>query len=124
MDSVQDIRNNVLFFGNCKDVQRLYHAMDVLVMPSRYEGLPVVGVEAQANNLPCVLSDRMTKETKYTDNVEFISIDEPSFEWAKRIIQWKGKQRRVTNRSKEYNIMYQADKLMLYYENIIHKAKD
>ena len=71
----QRIQDNILFLGNRDDVYRLYQAMDVFVLPSRYEGLPVVGVEAQAAGLPCVLSDKMTKETKITEVTDFINIE-------------------------------------------------
>ena len=81
----QRIQDNILFLGNRDDVYRLYQAMDVFVLPSRYEGLPVVGVEAQAAGLPCVLSNKMTKETKMTENVEFLSLDSGHWEWEKKI---------------------------------------
>ncbi len=84
-DKLKGIREHILFLGNRNDVHRLYNAMDIFVLPSRYEGLPVVGVEAQANGLPCLLSDKMTKETKMTENAEFLSIGDGAEEWAKRI---------------------------------------
>ena len=45
------LEDSVKFLGLCKDVQALYNAMDVFVLPSWYEGLSIVSVEAQANGL-------------------------------------------------------------------------
>ncbi len=52
----------VRFLGVRNDVNKLYSAMDVFCLPSCYEGLPVVLIEAQANGLPCVASDVVTAE--------------------------------------------------------------
>ena len=59
-----NLDTNVMFLGQRNDVDELYQAFDVLLLPSLYEGLPVVGVEAQASGLLCLLSDNMTRETK------------------------------------------------------------
>ena len=48
------IENSVMFLGFRNDVSRLYQAFDLFLMPSLYEGLPFVGIEAQASGLPCV----------------------------------------------------------------------
>ena len=45
IEASRNIQDNILFLGNRDDVYRLYQAMDVFVLPSRYEGLPVVGIE-------------------------------------------------------------------------------
>ena len=50
-------------------------AMDAFILPSMYEGLPVVCVEAQAAGLSCVVSKEVTREIKITKNVKFIGID-------------------------------------------------
>ncbi|MEE8885780.1 MAG: glycosyltransferase [Eubacteriales bacterium] len=78
--------DRVIFYGTSPHVERLMQAMDVLILPSRFEGLPVVGVEAQAAGLPCIFSDRITRETKLTDNAEFIGIGpEDAGKWAEEI---------------------------------------
>lgn len=89
----QHIQDNILFLGNRNDVYRLYQAMDVFVLPSRYEGLPVVGVEAQAAGLPCVLSDKITEETKMKENVIFLNIDDGAKVWSKLVLD-EGKMER------------------------------
>lgn len=67
------ISDRVLFLGLRNDVPSLLNAFDVLVMPSRFEGLPVTMVEAQMNSLPCVVSGEITREAKFTETVNYIT---------------------------------------------------
>lgn len=76
----------VRFLGVRSDVNKLYQAMDVFVLPSIFEGLPVVGIEAQAAGLPCVFSDTVTREAKITDLVTFESLNSSAKEWAECIL--------------------------------------
>ena len=64
------LERSVRLFGSRNDVVDLYQAMDVLFMPSTFEGLPVTGIEAQAMGLPMVVSDTVTNEMCYTDLVD------------------------------------------------------
>ena len=70
------IEEAIIFAGVHKDVEKYYQAMDVFVLPSVFEGLPVTGIEAQYSGLPCVLSDKITKEVKITDLVHFVGISD------------------------------------------------
>ena len=111
----ESLYESVLFLGNRKDVAFLYQAMDVFVLPSRYEGLPVVGVEAQAAGLPCVLSDAMTKETKMTDNTVMLNLTDSTEKWAKTITE-TNKLPRSSNISIDgFDIRKQAGRLEKYY---------
>ena len=58
------LNNQVVFLGNRSDVAELYQAMDVFVLPSHFEGIPVVGVEAQFADLPCVFSDKVPQRSR------------------------------------------------------------
>lgn len=78
----------VFFLGNRSDVNELYQAMDLFLMPSFFEGVPVVGVEAQFSNLPCVFSDKVPNEVKISERTEFISLNETSTYWADNIFKW------------------------------------
>ena len=68
------LENKVIFLGMRKDVECLLQAIDVFVLPSRFEGLPIGAIEAQAAGLKCLCSDRITKEVKITDNLQLIPL--------------------------------------------------
>ena len=80
------IADKVILLGVRSDVHRFLQAMDCFVFPSWYEGLPVTLVEAQAAGLPCLVSDRVTKEIAITNLVKFKSIDILADEWANDIL--------------------------------------
>lgn len=87
----------VIFTGVRSDVVRLMQAMDVFVMPSWFEGLPVSLVEAQAAGLPIVASATISHDSDLTGTILFKSIDNPVTEWAKNIVEWKAKWGRPNN---------------------------
>lgn len=66
--------NFIKLFGNRTDVSDLYQAMDLFFLPSHFEGLPVTGLEAQAAGLPCLVSDTVSNEFVYTNQVFFFSL--------------------------------------------------
>lgn len=80
------IEDRVLFLGARDDIPRLLSAMDLFAMPSRYEGLPVVGVEAQAAGLPCLFSTRITPEVGLTADVRFLPLRAPEA-WAQAALE-------------------------------------
>ena len=57
-----NLTDSVLFLGQREDTNKLYSVMDVFCLPSLYEGLPVVGVEAQASELLCLFSNNITPD--------------------------------------------------------------
>ena len=76
------IYDSVSFLGVQKDTSIWYQAMDVFLMPSLFEGLPVVGIEAQASGLPCVFSDTITDEILLSDRAVRLSLEQPHEAWA------------------------------------------
>jgi len=78
------LSDKVLFLGKWPDVTRLYQAMDLFVLPSLYEGLAVVLLEAQASGLRCLVSETTSTEATVTANIKFLSLDKRL--WINRII--------------------------------------
>ncbi len=83
------IESKVMFLGTTNRVQDYLQAMDLFVLPSRFEGLPVVGIEAQASGTKCIFSKNITSEVKVTDNVEFIGLNENIERWKEEILKYK-----------------------------------
>lgn len=80
------IEEHVLFVGNQGHPENYYQAFDFFLLPSHYEGLPGVLVEAQAAGLKCIVSDKVTTEAKVTDLVTYMSIEQPAEIWAREIL--------------------------------------
>ncbi len=83
----------VKFLGVKHDTYKLYQAMDCFLLPSRFEGLPLVGIEAQAAGLPCFFSEEITKEAAITDLVNYISLQASVSDWALAIVKSIGQKR-------------------------------
>lgn len=76
------LADSVVFYGMSNDIASLMMAMDAFVLPSHFEGLPIVGVEAQAAGLPVFFSDCITETAALTANVAFLPITQESMdEW-------------------------------------------
>ena len=120
------LNDSVRFLGQRNDVNELYQTFDVFCLPSLYEGLPVVGVEAQATGLLCIFSDDMTKETKVLDTTEFLSLNNTPKDWTDSILDDVKKYKRIDTSkemtSKNFNIKEEAKKLEKYYLNLYNNG--
>lgn len=106
----------VRFLGNRSDVNELYQAMDVFVMPSHFEGIPVVGVEAQFAGLPCVFSDKVPVEVKFTNRCQFIGLKTSPQDWAEQILSLAAAERDAADiLSPHYSIQAAHAMLENYY---------
>lgn len=65
----------VKFFGNVSNMNVMFNAIDLFLLPSRFEGAPVSAVEAQANGLPCYLSEVISQDSAALNSTVFLAID-------------------------------------------------
>lgn len=80
-----NMENNVLLLGNKFDTEKYYSASDCFLLPSKYEGLGIVLVEAQASGLKSFVSTKVTKEVKCTDLLEYLPLDQGINPWVEKI---------------------------------------
>lgn len=121
------LQDKILILSNRDDVNELYQAMDVFVMPSLFEGLPMVGVEAQASGLPCFFSGSISNEVLLTSNSQMISLKKESSVWSDTIL--KSDLTRNTKSYQEltakgYDIQTQSTYMQEWYINSYNKCME
>lgn len=80
------IRSQVIFTGSVSHTADYLSAMDVFLFPSHFEGMPLALLEAQANGLPCVVSDTIPQDVFCTDLIHSLSLSAPVSEWCNTIL--------------------------------------
>ena len=124
--SLFGLEDSVIFLGARNDIDRIYQAMDVFVLPSRYEGLGMVAIEAQASGLPVLASPKVPDEIKITNNVWFLPLNDNKDVWAKKVLGCRKISRDNTSVEIEragFDISREAKKLEEYYNNILVEYK-
>ena len=113
------IAEHVRFLGVRSDVADLMQAMDIFVLPSLYEGLPVTMVEAQAAGLPCIISDKVPPECILTDGlVDVMPLSASPETWAEKILAKRAiprTDRRAEIAAHGFDITTEAVKLQEFY---------
>lgn len=118
------IADSVVFTGLTDKVAEHLSLFDVFTLPSFFEGLPLVLVEAQASGIYSIASDRVTKEADKTGNMSFLSIDKGSRIWAEEILKRADNKNReeasdvaIKNlKEKGYSAKDEAEKLLNFYK--------
>ncbi len=111
------LQDSMYFLGKRDDVYCLMMTMDVFLMPSLYEGLPVVIVEAQATGLRCVISDKVPAPN-LIDNTAVVSLDRTNSEWANAILSDTVFERSFATKmvmDRHYDISHEAKWLQEFY---------
>lgn len=120
-----NIERNVVFLGAISDMSKFYNTIDLFLLPSLYEGFPVVALEVQAAGVKSLFSDTIDKKIKITNLVNFYSLKNNDKEWAnemERIIGSDVKDdyyKKLTNSG--YNVDVEAKKLDELYKKFVNE---
>lgn len=120
------ISDRVVLLGTRPDVAGLYAAADVFFLPSVAEGLPIVGIEAQAMGLPSVISGAVTRELVYTDLIRYVPLDAPVSDWTEALSESIGRipERRPYTaelRGSVFSSESAGERLAGYYQRLIRE---
>jgi glycosyltransferase involved in cell wall biosynthesis len=120
------LTNAVRFLGLRNDVPDLLQAMDAFLLPSRFEGLPVVLVETQAAALFSLVSDSVTQEINVTDYIMNMSLADSPYKWAAEILRHTGYSRINTRQvitAAGYDVEREAGLLNSFYIDTVYNQK-
>lgn len=122
------IQEKVQNLGRRDDIRQFYNAFDAFLLPSLYEGMPVVGVEAQCCGLPIFFSKNVTEETTACSLAHYIDLNESPQAWAEKIIP-------IVSENMKYRRSYvpevkdsgfdsyeEAKRMQKFYENALAKT--
>ncbi len=114
------LEDKVFLTGMRRDVNAFFSCFDVLLFPSKFEGLPLTIIEAQAAGLPCLISDVITKNVVLTESlIHFASIGEEPRVWAKQAMELAGKGERTNHRRELAEAGYDIHQLAAWYEDMV-----
>ena len=98
--------NNITFLNDREDVNKIYSAFDIFLLPSKYEGLGIVFLEAECSGLPIYTSTKVPHEIKKCNLVHFLSLKHSHKFWATEILK---KYQKDTNRNDYFEILKNTD---------------
>jgi glycosyltransferase involved in cell wall biosynthesis len=119
------LEDKVIDLGRTDDIKQYYNAFDAFLLPSLYEGMPVVGIEAQCTGLPIFFSKNITEETTASELAHYIGLDVSASKWAKEIIKVvednMPKRRSHVNEIKEHGFDSHSEALRMqnFYLNVL-----
>lgn len=122
------LSEKVIFAGQRQDANALMQAMDVFVFPSLFEGLGMVLIEAQVSGMSVLTSDTIPGETKISDNISYISLEDKD-EWVYKLLTSDNSPNRVKasytirNDGKSFDLWYAANSLCELYIEIMNNNK-
>ena len=124
------ISDSVIFGGMRNNVFDLYSVMDLLLLPSFSEGFSVVGLEAQANGLPIIVSNVVTKELFITNVISSEILSSPVENWLRNLefaYCKKDESRNNTQSAMDsagFDIEKESIKLVNMYKNLLEEYRD
>ena len=116
-----NIKNSIIMLNVRNNVNEYLMAMDLMIFPSLFEGMPNVIIEAQATGLKCIVSDTITKEANITGSVDYVSLNSKADNWAKKALSVPKNKRYNTYTSFEKNGYLIADVTKKFIKIIYEK---
>lgn len=114
------LTKNTFLIPSLPNIHEYYSAADYFLLPSLFEGIPIVGIEAQSNGLKCLFSSHTPKETKLSDRVLFLDIDGPDDDkkWSEKITNPNSETIRTQENSDPKISSYDISKTIIKLERV------
>lgn len=113
------VRDSVIMTGKVTDPQNYYPLIDVMILPSVFEGLPVTVIEAQVSGIPCVISDVVNRDAVISNACHYLSLDVSDFVWAETVIKAAGEKVVLNEHAEQYRIQSAVKDLEEKYDTLL-----
>lgn len=124
----KNLDDKVIFCGTTNQIDVIYQVMDVFVLPSLYEGLGIVCIEAQTAGLPVLSSSNIPEEAKITDLLRFLSIENGYDEWVEELLKYVNRERKLVCmediQKAGYDIRLETKKLENKYISLLCQTRN
>lgn len=126
----ENLEARTVFYGTTDCVNEVVQAMDCFVFPSRFEGLGIAALEAQASGLACIASNQVPRKMKVDERTTFLSLDEEIDTWVTTVIDSvtsPDTRRQTVNKVKHqfekagYDIEKNCEEMLSFYYKILAK---
>ncbi|GIO19642.1 putative glycosyltransferase EpsF [Oceanobacillus oncorhynchi subsp. incaldanensis] len=120
------LQDNIILLGSTPKVEDYLQAMDIFLLPSLWEGLGIVVIEAQASGLPCIVSENIPQEAIISDLVEQVELSKGFKQWGKEILNIaQGLNEHSRKQNKIDKELYDVNKTSKWIENFyLHLTED
>ena len=118
------LTEKVIFAGVRNDIPEIIQGMNIFLMPSLYEGLPVSLIEAQAGGLPCIVSDNFSPQCNITPLVHNYPLNNSASQWADLVLSMADEPKTDTTdmiQKAGFDITDNAKWLEKYYKDLWEK---
>lgn len=122
------LEDKIHYMGTKDNIQDYMQAMDIMMLPSLYEGFPVTAIEWQINGLPCILADTITRKCNICGDVKFLPVNQGTKPWVEAILHtdYSVERRTIPNiealfTKAGFNIKINAAELKKMYFDIVAK---
>lgn len=112
------ISNKVIFLGAINNVHEWVQAFDVFMLPSRFEGLPIVAVEAQFSGVPCMFSANIDNNVVIGERTKLIPVGEEDIEqWVTKTLECTERKNNLIDSSDNYKLEKQEQQFLNIVED-------
>ena len=113
------IESVVYFAGKVTNPEMYYSMIDVILLPSIFEGVPVTIIEGQIAGVPCVISDVVNTDAVISNGCHYLSVKDNDEKWAGTVLNCVGEQVVLNDNSKKYDIIYAVKELENKYDTLL-----
>lgn len=119
VEKIKDLQidDSVICVGKVQNPEVYYSAIDIVILPSYFEGFSMTTIESQVAGIPIVISEAIPHEAVISGSCQYMKLKDSDKAWADVAYDLIGKTVELNENSNNFNIKKCAPKLQDWYLN-------